>query len=111
MRDIMAEKMEALQHYDVLGMERVAAILMWGRSGSLLLASYLDGHPDVIMLPELSGQRLYEFFERYQSLPWRDKLIAYAAFEDDYPKFFNERETRICPVQYYAAVQAIARLI
>ena len=108
--EIIAQKIEGLRHYDVLGMESVAAILMWGRSGSLLLASYLDGHEDVIMLPELSGQRLYEFWERYQSLPWQDKLTAYAAFEDDYPKFFNERESTICPVQYYAAVQAILEL-
>ena len=68
-----------------------SAILMWGRSGSLLLASYLDGHEDVIMLPELCGWRLYEFFERFQSLPLRDKLIAYPAFEPDYTSVFRRR--------------------
>ena len=81
LRGAIAEKMEDLRHYDVLGMDRVAAILMWGRSGTLLLASYLDNHSDVIMLPELASQRLYEFFERHQSLPLRDKLLAYPAFE------------------------------
>ncbi len=106
LRTVIAEKMEELPHYDVLGMDRVAAILMWGRSGSLLLSRYLDGHEDVIMLPETSSQKLYEFFERYQSLPWRDKLIAYPAFEPEYPQFF-EGPFAISPARYYAAVQAI----
>ena len=35
---------------------------------------------DVMMLPEICGQRLYEFFELYPSLSLRDKLIAYPAF-------------------------------
>jgi hypothetical protein len=87
-------------------MDRIAAILMWGRSGSLLLASYLDGHDDVIMLPESCGQRLYDFFESYRSLPLRDKLIGYAAIDTTYPRFF-EGDFAISPQQYYAAVQAI----
>lgn len=106
LRGVIAQKIEDLRHYDVLGMERVVAIVMWGRSGSLLLSSYLDGHEDVMMLPELCGQRLYEFFERYQSLPWRDRLIAYAALEPEHPQFF-EGAFAISPDQYYAAVQAI----
>jgi len=103
---VIAEKIEELQRYDVLAMDRVVAILMWGRSGSLLLASYLDGHEDVMMLPESCGQRLYEFAERYQLLPLRDKLFAYAAFESHYPRFFDG-EFAISRTQYYAAVQAI----
>jgi hypothetical protein len=106
LRGVIAEKIEDLGHYDVLAMDRVAAILMWGRSGSLLLSSYLDGHADVMLLPQSCGQRLYEFFERYQSLPLRDKLIGYAAFEPDYPGFFDG-DFAISPDQYYAAVQAI----
>jgi hypothetical protein len=106
LRGVIAEKIEDLQHYDVLGMERVVAILMWGRSGSLLLSSYLDGHDDVMTLPESRGQRLYEFFERYESVSWRDRLIAYAALEPEYPQFF-EGDFAISPDQYYAAVQAI----
>jgi Sulfotransferase family len=109
LESVIAEKIEDLRHYDVLAMDRVAAILMWGRSGSLLLCSYLDGHEDVIMLPELSGQRLYEFFERYQSLSLLDKLIGYATFEPDYPRFFNG-DFAISPGQYYAAVQAILKV-
>ena len=48
LRGVIAEKIEDLRHYDVLAMDRVVAIMMWGRSGSLLLASYLDGHEDVM---------------------------------------------------------------
>jgi hypothetical protein len=106
LRDVIAEKTEALRRYDVLALDRVVAILMWGRSGSLLLASYLDGHDDVIMLPESCGQRLYDFFEHYQSLSLRDKLLAYAAIEPNYPRFFDG-EFAISPEPYYAAVQAV----
>jgi hypothetical protein len=106
LRDVIADKIGELRHYDVLAIDRVAAILMWGRSGSLLLSSYLDGHEDVLMLPELCGWRLYEFFECYQSLPLRDKLIAYPAFEPNYTRFFDG-DFAISPAQYYAAVQAI----
>jgi hypothetical protein len=104
LRDVIAEKIGELRHYDVLAMERVAAILMWGRSGSLLLATYLDGHEDVLMLPEASGHMLYDFFECYPSMPLRDKLIGYATLE--YHRFF-EGDFGISPAQYYAAVQAI----
>jgi hypothetical protein len=106
LRGVIAEKIEELRYYDVLAMDRVVAVLAWGRSGSLLLASYLDGHDDVLMLPELCSWRLYQFFEEHRSLPLRDKLIAYAALEPDYPRFF-EGNFAISPDQYYAAVRAI----
>lgn len=80
LRGVIAEKIEDLQHYDVLAMERVVAICYWGRSGSFLLASYLDGHEDVVMLPATRGHGIYNFFNRYRSLSLRDKLIAYPAF-------------------------------
>jgi hypothetical protein len=102
----VAEKIEELRHYDVLAMDRVVAVLSWGRSGSLLLSSYLDGHEDVILLPELCGWKLHHFFERYQSLSWRDKLIAFAAFEPDSVRLF-EGDFAIPTAQYYAAVRAI----
>lgn len=109
LRSIVAEKIKELGHYDVLGMQTAVAILMWGRSGSLLLASYLDGHDDVLMLPELCGWRLHQFFERFQSLPLRDKLIAYPAFLPEYTRFF-EGDFAISKTQYYAAVQAIVEV-
>jgi hypothetical protein len=104
--DVLSERIDLLRSYDVLAMERVVAIVSWGRSGSLLLASYLDGHDDVLMLPELCGQGIYSFFDRYRSLPLRDKLIAFPVSESDYPGMF-ESAFAVSPGQYYVAVQAI----
>jgi hypothetical protein len=105
LRSAIAEKLADLRRYDILAMDRVLAILMWGRSGSILLASYLDGHEDVIMLPESRGYNLYDFFVRYQSLPLRDKLLAYPA-DVEYTDFF-QGVFAISPAKYYAAVEAI----
>jgi hypothetical protein len=109
LRGVIAEKIEDLRHYDVLKMERVAAICCWGRSGSLLLASFLDGHEDVVTLPAVCGENLYRFFELYKSLPLHEKLIAYPAFQQLYSPFF-EGDIAISSAQYYAAVQAILDL-
>jgi len=102
----VSKKIEELEHYDILGMDTVVSILSWGRSGSLLLASYFDGHENVILLPELCGQRLYDFFYRHQSLPWREKLLAYPSFLPHETRFF-EGEFAISPEEYQAAIQAI----
>jgi hypothetical protein len=104
--DLLSERIERLRSYDVLAMERVVAIVSWGRSGSLLLSSYLDGHDDVVMLPELCGQGIYSFFDRYRSLPWSDKLIAFPVSKSDYPGMF-ESAFAVSPAQYYIAVTAI----
>lgn len=106
LQPVIAEKTEDLRRYDVLAMDRAVAILSWGRSGSLFLASYFDGHEDVIMLPELCGWKLYEFFDRYPSLALGDKLLAYPAYEPDFTRFF-QGDFAISLAQYYAAVQAI----
>ena len=103
---IISEKIKALQHYDVEAMDRVVAILSWGRSGSLLLSSYLDGHRDVMMLPATCGWKLYEFFEHYPSLSLHDKLLAYPAYKPYFSRFFDG-DFPISSAQYYAAVQAI----
>ena len=103
---LIAEKSAGLRSYDPPAMDRIVAILPWGRSGSLLLASYLDGHDDVLMLPELGGRRLYEFFYRYRDLPLGDKLLAYPFFDEDDTHFFDG-DFAISPRQYYAAVKAI----
>jgi hypothetical protein len=102
LRSVIADKIEELRHYDVLAMDRAVAICAWGRSGSVFLGSYLDGHDDVLMLPELSGRNLYTFFELYHSLPLRDKLLAYPVSENLF-----EGNFKISSTQYYAAVQAI----
>jgi len=103
---LIAQKKAELQHFDVLAMDRAAAILMWGRSGSLLLASYLDGHEDVIMLPEDFSQKLYEFFEDHRNLSLAEKLMESPAFYPGYDRFFKG-PFAISSTQYYAAIQAI----
>lgn len=104
----ISNNIEKLRHYDVPRMERAVAIVMWGRSGSLLLASYFDGHEDVIALPETSGYNVYRFFDRYKSLPLRYKLLGYPVFEPNYTRFF-EGDYAISRTRYYAAVEAILK--
>ena len=36
-----------------------------------------DGHDDVVLLPEIESEKIYQFFECHQSLPLQEKLIAY----------------------------------
>jgi hypothetical protein len=116
LRSLIADKIDDLRHYDVQAMERVAAILCWGRSGSVLLASHLDGHDDVIMLPALRSDGIYRFFELYRSLSLYQKLIAYAAFTELYDpqseqagcgRSFFDGAFAISSAHYYAATQAI----
>jgi hypothetical protein len=83
LRTLITRKIEDLRYYDVPNMERAVAACHWGRSGSWLMDSYLDGHDDVVLLPVSRSERIYEFFERYQSLPLRDKLIAYPIYLPD----------------------------
>jgi hypothetical protein len=117
LRSLIDQKIEDLKDYDVLGIDRVAAIGFWGRSGSVLMASQLDGHDDVLMLPGPLSDGLHKFFETSASLPLQQKLLAYPAMQKLYDitseaaavggSFFDGRFA-ICPVEYYAAVQAIA---
>jgi hypothetical protein len=103
LQSLVARKIEDIRHFDVAGMGRAVAICNCGISGSMLLASYLDGHDDVIMLPGLRSWRIYQFFERYQSLSLHDKLVAYPFFEAD----FFQGEFPIAAVDYYAAIKAL----
>ena len=100
---LATRKIEDIRHFDVAGMERAVAICMYGRSGSQLLASYLDGHNDLIMLPTNGGERIYQFFDRYRSLSLHDKLIAYPVFATH----FFDGDFPIAPAHYYAAVNAL----
>jgi hypothetical protein len=74
------EKLEIARRYDVSGMTRVATICHWGRSGSLLLASYLDGHPDLVVMPFSTSESIYPFFEKYGNMPVWEKLIVYPTY-------------------------------
>jgi hypothetical protein len=119
LRGVIAGKIEDLRHYDVQGMDRVASIAFWGRSGSILLASLLDGHDDVIMLPGVRSDAIYSFFQLYRSLPLHQKLLAYPVFTQLYDKTsdgagvggsFFDGPFAISSAQYYAAVQAIGEV-
>lgn len=109
---LIANKVEDLRCYDVPNMERAVAICHWGRSGSLLLASYLDGHDDVVMLPAQHGEVIYDFFERFQSWSLRDKLIAYPLFTARFGgpvhlTGFFQGDFKISAADYYAAIAAL----
>jgi hypothetical protein len=119
LRPLIADKIEDLRHYDVQKMERVVAITFWGRSGSILLASHLDGHDDVLMLPGTRSDEVYKFLEFYPSLSLRQKLLAYPAFTNLYDKAsvgagvggsFFDGPFAVSPAEYYAAVQAICEV-
>ncbi len=107
LRAIIARHLEELPHYNLDAMDRVVSILSLGRSGSLLLASYLDGHEDVLMLPQICSERLFDFFERYPSLSLSEKLLAYPASATHYYGRFFDGDFPISPTRYYAAVQAV----
>jgi hypothetical protein len=78
-----AREMEELRRdYDFQGIDRVVAIEPWGRSGSMLLASYFDGHDDVLTLPALRSNGIYIFFGAYSTLSLREKLQSYPLFDE-----------------------------
>jgi hypothetical protein len=106
LRALIDRKRDDLGHYNVAAMDRVVAICYWGRSGSLLLASYLDGHDNVVMLPTNRSQSIYNFFEQHPSLCLWDKLVAYPFFISESASFFAG-DFPISPADYYAAVSAI----
>ncbi len=101
-----ASRLSDVRHFDLAGMQRVVAICAWGSSGSLLLASYLDGHDDVIMLPAYTGCALYAFFDKCPSLSLRDKLLAYPFLDEGHFEFFFQGEHAVSGAEYLAAVNA-----
>lgn len=105
----VAAKTSILRHYDVPGMQQVVAICFWGRSGSLLLSSYLDGHDDLLVPPMIVTSLIYPFFRDYESLSIWEKLVAYPAYFDG--KYFDHKfftgEFPIDVAEYYGAVHAL----
>jgi hypothetical protein len=108
---LTSSKVELLRHYDVPGMQRVVAICFWGRSGSHLLASYLDGHADLVLMPLNCGEAIYEFCEKFPRLNLWEKLVAYPAFLSSKKWGIGgelfKGDHAIAPAHYYAAVQAL----
>ena len=111
LQNLVVQKAEAVARFDVPGMQRIAAIIACGRSGADLLASFLDGHDEVLMIPPLGADRLYQFCERYRTLSLHDKLISYPVFTQDsfYSDFFNGAFP-IDAVEYFAAVKALLKI-
>jgi len=110
---LAARKVELVRQYDVPGMNRAAAICYWGRSGTLLLASYLDSHPDIVMLPVLTSAPIYPFVQEYGSLSIWEKLIAYPEYAGLMRINEGEFAVAAAPVaaaDYYAAVHALFAL-
>jgi sulfotransferase family protein len=109
-QSLAAATIERLKHFDVAGMHRAVAICAYGRSGSALLASYLSGHADIILMPGLISQKIYPFFERYESMSLREKLIAFPFFQtpeiDNFLDFFGG-DFPIGAADYYAAINAV----
>jgi hypothetical protein len=110
---LSSAKLDMLQHFDVPGMGNAVAICCWGRSGSVLLASYLDGHDDIVMLPMLTGYAIYAFFHEYESLSVWEKLIAYPAFDSNPHLAWRQEHSLfdgvfpIAASHYYAAIHAL----
>jgi Sulfotransferase family len=107
LRSLIANKTEEIRHFDIAGMERAVAICTNGPTGSILLASFLDGHNDVIMMPKALSERIYHFFERYRSLSLYEKLIAYPVFLRSFYVDLFQQEFPIAATHYYAAIKAV----
>lgn len=96
-----------LRHFDVLGMEDVVAISAWGRSASLLLTSFLDGHDHVVMLPGLYSERIWRFFDQHADLPLKERLLAYPAYSERQGRPFHYGDFIVPEAEYRAAVDAL----
>ena len=56
---------------------KVIAILSYGRSGTGLVCSLFDGHPDVSIFPDHIIQNFYKFWDYYEK---KDKKIIFSQF-------------------------------
>ena len=108
------DKVHLAREYDVPGMNRAVTICHWGRSGSLLLSSYLDNHSHIVMLPYSASESIYGFFEEYEFLSVWEKLVAYPTYSalmkksegDFFLKNNPSGEFAIEAADYYEAVHA-----
>jgi hypothetical protein len=111
----VAEKRPLVQNYDIAEMQDAVAICHWGRSGTLLLASFLDGHEDIIAMPRLMSGYIYEFYEDYAFLTLWEKLLAYPTYaglkDRTHASFFpqgdSDDSSAVQPVDYYSSVHAL----
>jgi hypothetical protein len=106
----IASQTQNAHHFEIDGMHRVVSICRWGSSGSLLVASNLDGHDDVILLPGNLSSSIYPFFECHRELSLEEKLLAYpfASVDGfDHHHFYFQGDHAIAAADYYAAVKAL----
>jgi hypothetical protein len=101
-----ARTLPDIRYFDLAGMQRVVSILPYGKGGGLLLASYLDGHDDLISLPAYLSCASYQFFDRYQSLSLREKLLCYPFLDEGHFNSFFNSEHSVKGADYLAAVNA-----
>jgi hypothetical protein len=114
---LLEAQRELLSGYDVTHISRIATICHWGRSGSVLIASFLDGHDDVLILPNQLSESIYPFLGRYASLTLWQKLLAYPAYSRQQKtpsgEFFLTIDPHcdyaIAPADYLVAVMALHR--
>jgi hypothetical protein len=114
---LLEAQRELLSGYDVTNISRIATICHWGRSGSVLIASFLDGHDDVLILPNQLSESIYPFLGRYASLTLWQKLLAYPAYSRQQKtpsgEFFLTIDPHcdyaITPADYLVAVMALHR--
>lgn len=110
---LVAHKLELLRRYDAPGMQRAINICFWSRSGSFLLASYLDSHDHVVLLPENRSDFIYPFHAEFASLSVWEKLVAYPEYaKAKYPRtgdFFGGGFP-LAAADYYAAVRGLFTL-
>ena len=104
---LVPRKIQDLRYYDVLGMDEVVAVSAWGRSASLLLVSFLDGHDDIVMLPGLHSEPILEFFERNSHLSLRDRLLAYPRYCEERGRPFHYGDFIVLETDYRAAIDAL----
>jgi hypothetical protein len=117
-RALAPAKSALLKGYDAPGMDRAATICHWGRSGSVLLASYFDSHDDIITLPNQTSEYAYPFCREYQSLSIWEKLVAYPVYSqirkgnagDLFLKNNPDGDFAVEPAHYFASVQALFAL-
>ena len=80
--------------YEVAGLERVVAVMTYMRSGSGLMSSLLDSHPNAIATPDCILTGFYEFWDEYGHFPTTELVPT---FVDYYGTIFDAREPTKCP--------------
>ena len=90
-KDMTAELGVAI---DATKLNRVVAVMTGMRSGSGLMQSLLDGHPNTVATPDCILMGFYEFWDQHGHQPAQELL---SSFIDYYACLFDAREECKCP--------------